>query len=141
MMQASADRVKPQGGASGGAEHAIDGFNALVKDDLLLSVHSELGQYYMDKRQWRKAGQFFVRSKQGMKLTECLFRLADYASLEDLQDHPSSQADLHKTLAVGYQAAGMCSEAVTSFLKVLIPNVHSIALDNKGHVPRSKRQN
>lgn len=120
-MQASKDRIRNQTGGGGpGTTDSLDGYNSFVKDDLIVSVQSELGQHYMDKRKWKKAAMFFVQSKQVEKLAECLFRLGDYDMLADVQAHCADHSEVHKSLALGYQAAGMCSEAVTSFLKVLL---------------------
>jgi hypothetical protein len=124
-IQASKDRIRSQT-SNGQAVEALDGYNALMKDDLILSAQSELGQHYMDKRKWKKAAMFFVQSKQVEKLAECLFRLSDYSMLADVQAHCADHSDVHKSLALGYQAAGMCNEAVASFLKVCAPlGVHA----------------
>jgi hypothetical protein len=90
----------------------------MVKDDLVTSVQAELGQYYMDRRKWKKAAMYFVQSKSIAKLADCLFHLGDFDMLADLQSHCADHSDVHKSLAQGYQAAGMASEAVASFLKV-----------------------
>lgn len=127
LVQASMDRIRNQTeGGSGGAADALDGYNALVKDDLIVLAQSELGQHYMDKRKWKKAAMFFVQSKQVEKLVECLFRLGDYDMLADVQAHCADHSDVHKSLSLGYQAAGMCNEAVTSFLKVLLWRLHEL---------------
>lgn len=119
LVQASKDRIRNQAGGGGsGTADTLDGYNSFMKDDLILSVQSQLGQHYMDKRKWKKAAMFFVQSKQVEQLAECLFRLGDYDMLADVQAHCADHSDVHKSLGLGYQTAGMCREAVTSFLKV-----------------------
>jgi hypothetical protein len=138
-VQVSKDRIRSQTEGSGNvAADALDGYN-LVQDDLILTVQSELGQHDMDKRNWKKAAMFFVQSKQVEKLAECLFRLGDYDMLADVQAHCADHSNVHEALAHRYQAAGMCSEAVTSFLKVLILLLCAfwVAREQHVHKPRS----
>lgn len=120
-MQDMKDRVRLANEKAGYGPESISHANAFVTDELIQRAQRELGQMYMDKRQWKKAAMHFVQCKQTEQVADCLFRLSDYDKLLDLQTHCTDQFEVHKTLARSYQSVGMCTEACASYIKVFRP--------------------
>lgn len=120
-LQDIKDRVRLESDGAGYGAYSASHTNAFVTDELIHRAQQELGQMYMDKRQWKKATMHFVQCKQTEQVVDCLFRLGDYDKLLDLQTHCTDQFELHEKLARSYQSVGMCSEACASYIKVFRP--------------------
>lgn len=119
LIQDIKDRMRLASEKAGYAAESVGYGIAVVTDDMIQQAQKELGQMYMDKRQWKKAVMHFVQCKQTDKVAECLFHLGDFDKLADIQNHFTESSEVHKALARNYQSAGMCSEACTSFVKVM----------------------
>lgn len=110
--------VQEKSNGVGSTGHGI----TMLTDEQIHRAQKELGQMYMDKRQWKRAAMQFVQCKQTEQMAECLFRLGDYDMLLDLQTHCSNHTAVHQTIAQSFQSVGMCTEACSSLIKVCKQN-------------------
>jgi WD repeat-containing protein 35 len=90
-------------------------------DTLVREAWDKIGEHYADRLKWKKAAQYFQLSRNFEMLTECYYRLENFAELSKMKldlpdDHP-----LLITLAKRFETVGLHQEAVECYLRSTRP--------------------
>jgi WD repeat-containing protein 35 len=87
------------------------------QDQLLITALNHLGDYYSDRQDWRKAQEYYEKSKNSRALVRCAYRLDDYQALTALIEQIPERDEALLDLGEKFMSVGLCDEAVAAFLK------------------------
>ncbi|XP_075212960.1 intraflagellar transport protein Oseg4 [Lycorma delicatula] len=86
-------------------------------DSQLETAWNNIGDFFADRNNWESAKEYYEKARNIEKLVKCYHMLEDY---EALQTTVTTVPDKHPLLAqIGeiFVSVGMCSQAVTTFVK------------------------
>ena len=87
-----------------------------AEDRRLEWICKKIGYYFYERQKFARAVPYFSRSKHIIKLAECLYLLENFTSLERVADRINEDCEASSALAHFFSTAGMCKQAVISYL-------------------------
>ncbi|KAF6214979.1 hypothetical protein GE061_009727 [Apolygus lucorum] len=86
-------------------------------DSQLQSAWNNIGDFFAERSNWESAREYYEKSQNVDRLIICYQLLEDYDALEKIVDTLPEKHPLLKEIGEIFMSVGMCSQAVSVFLK------------------------
>ena len=87
-------------------------------DKELLTAYSQMGDYYAEKKKWKKASNFYSLAQNYEKQITAFIRSEDYENLKKMLNIVPNESKVLEKLALAFQRIGMCECAKDAYLKM-----------------------
>ncbi|XP_071854382.1 WD repeat-containing protein 35-like isoform X2 [Apostichopus japonicus] len=86
-------------------------------DTQLQQAWNAIGDYYADRQKWSNAVTYYVQGNNQERLADCYYMMEDFDGLNKMADALPENHKLLPDIAKMFISVGMCTEAVTAYLK------------------------
>ncbi|XP_014602693.1 PREDICTED: WD repeat-containing protein 35 [Polistes canadensis] len=86
-------------------------------DKQMEHAFNKIGDSFAERQNWEGAREYYEKGRNLEKLIQCYYKLEDFIQLAGTVDQLPDKSPILKTVAKMLSSVGMCSQAVTAYIK------------------------